>query len=148
VLPEDPTASGSSTLQLAELAQDWSFALDNKNNQMAFDDGTNFYRTFPGGKREIKVDFTIVQQAARSAAWQDFVQGNNEAAFLAYRYQVIGSTFYGFCVYVPNLHFDDAEDIRVFDTPVAEKVMCTARANGSNDVAQFFIASSLTGIAY
>lgn len=154
IVGNDDGATGASSVSQSLNVEDYSLSISLNCTQKAYPDGNDFYRVFQGGKRVVSIDYALMNGANRPAIWSDFVKGNVEAAFYASHARNTGTpsnpSWVATGFYAANVHYDDAEEIRVLDDPIGETVKCTARNNGTNATIEVFIlnAQATAGTPY
>ncbi len=110
----DPAATGTSTLQTI-LATNVDITVDNhliKKDQLM--DGTNVAHYYPG-PRDVMVSWDLINQANRSAAYQDLLITDRETPFFMSVTENVGTAtapvWVGFSAYAPSVNTDVATDL-------------------------------------
>lgn len=110
----DPAATGTSSLQTI-LATNVDITVDNhliKKDQVM--DGTRVAHYYPG-PREVTVSWDLINQANRSAAYQDLLVTDRETPFFMSVTENVGTAtapvWVGFSVYAPSVNTDVATDL-------------------------------------
>jgi len=148
VVNADTQATGVSTFQQVLLSTDWTVTLMNKLDEHALNDNTDTYRYWPVGERTVTVDYSLLQAANRPAGYEDTLIKNVESPFMASYAQNVGTAaapvLQAFGLVIPNVHWEDAEEMDTLDISIAEKLPGTARPNGSQDILDYFIVNNAT----
>lgn len=110
----DPAATGTSSLQTI-LATNVDITIDNhliKKDQVM--DGTRVAHYYPG-PREVTVSWDLINQANRSAAYQDLLVTDRETPFFMNVTENVGTAtapvWVGFSVYAPSVNTDVTTDL-------------------------------------
>ncbi len=148
VVNADTLASGASAFQQVLVSTDWTVTLMNKLDEHALNDNTDTYRYWPVGERTVTVDYSLLQAANRPAGYEDTLIKNVESPFMASYAQNVGTVatpvLQAFGLVIPNVHWEDADEIDTLDVSIAEKLPGTARSNGSQDILDYFIVNNAT----
>lgn len=143
VFPDDPTDTGTPTLQLVSDGQDWGLDLDNGMKKVGNNDGTETYKYVPG-LRKIQITFKKLTQSSYPVIWKKFLTKNLDAQWFAFMCLNIGTdtvpVWQAKCYYCPNVRYITAKPIKGLNDVIGEDV--TGIAREANGQAKIYVSAS------